>query len=386
MRKLSLIILGIAVLVVALPGQTSGPAQLPKNPMSGRIVFEEKGCIKCHAINGYGGDVGPDLGRDKFYGSFYDLASRMWNHAPAMIVQSGASESDWSMLMTTEVDRLIAFLFYLRYLGEPGNVAEGRQLLKTKNCLKCHTVEDEGAKGGLPLDELTAFASPLYMAQVIWNHGPEMQSEMKALGITRPKFEDQTITDISAYLRELSRTTASGRQLMSPGDPNVGAAIFSAKGCQTCHPSGDGAGGEVPLGEMDLHRSVTAIAGTMWNHGDIMQKAMEERKLSWPTFDASEMADLLAFMYFNDYQKPGGDATWGGALFAEKSCERCHDSAADVMEGSEFPLETPSDLIRTMWNHVPHMHKLVLSRNIPWPELTPDELRNLYTYLLSHSD
>ena len=214
MRKLSFIIIGIAMLAVALPGQTNESAQLPKNPMSGRIVFEEKGCINCHAINGYGGDIGPDLGRDKFYGSFYDLASRMWNHAPTMMVQSGVSESDWSMLTTSEVDRLIAFLFYLRYLGEPGKVAEGRQLLKTKNCLKCHTVGDEGAKGGFPLDELTAFASPLFMAQVIWNHGPEMQSEMEALGISRPKFEDQAITHISAYLREVSQSTAGGRQLI----------------------------------------------------------------------------------------------------------------------------------------------------------------------------
>ena len=30
--------------------------QLPTNPIVGRIVFEEKGCIKCHAIDGFGGD------------------------------------------------------------------------------------------------------------------------------------------------------------------------------------------------------------------------------------------------------------------------------------------------------------------------------------------
>lgn len=29
--------------------------------MSGRTVFESKGCINCHVINGKGGNAGPDL-------------------------------------------------------------------------------------------------------------------------------------------------------------------------------------------------------------------------------------------------------------------------------------------------------------------------------------
>ncbi len=43
--------------------------RLPTNPIEGRIVLEEKGCINCHAIDGFGGDIGPDLVREKYYGS-----------------------------------------------------------------------------------------------------------------------------------------------------------------------------------------------------------------------------------------------------------------------------------------------------------------------------
>lgn len=368
----------------------SGPVQsqkdLPTNPMAGRIVFEEKGCIDCHAIDGYGGNVGPDLGRDQFFGDFYDLASRLWNHAPAMIVEIGSQNAEWSMLTTNDVDELIAYLFYLRYLGEPGNISKGRQLIRNKGCLKCHTIDDEGEESGIPLDRLKAYASPLYVAQVIWNHGPDMQAQMRALGIEPPRFEDESITHISAYLREYSRGTPGRRQYMSPGNPAAGADVFKLKGCSVCHQAQNGDDVEVPLEEMDLHRSVTAIAGTMWNHSQLMLDAMQEKGLKWPSFQGSEMADLIAYMYFYDYKASVGKPDQGRLVFQSKGCNRCHDSVKDIMSKSSYPLATPSDLIRTMWNHVPHMRELVMTRNIDWPELSPAELRNLYAYFLEFNE
>lgn len=381
--------LGFALLLAASlviandKGPVASQQNIPANPMAGRIVFEEKGCINCHAIDGYGGDTGPDLGQDQFFGGFYDLASRLWNHAPAMIVKAGFREADWSMLTTKEVDELIAYLFYMRYLGEPGNISKGKQLIKSKGCLNCHTIDDEGETSGIPLDRLKAFASPLYVAQVIWNHGPEMQEQMKAMGIQSPTFEDESITHISAYLREFSRGTSGRRQYMSPGNPVAGANVFEAKGCSVCHQAQAGDDVVVPLEEMDLHRSVTAIAGTMWNHSQLMLEAMRNKGLKWPTFAGSEMADLIAYMYFYDYLAPLGSADRGSAVFASKGCDRCHDSVEDILGSSSYPLTTPSDLIRTMWNHVPHMRELVVARNIDWPELSPDELRDLYAYFLA---
>lgn len=377
----------VLLLVVGLVyGQDGGSVgsqkELPSNPMAGRIVFEEKGCIDCHAIDGYGGAVGPDLGQDQFFGGFYDLASRLWNHAPAMVVQVGSHDAEWSMLSTNEVDDLIAYLFYMRYLGEPGNISKGRQLIKNKGCLKCHTIDDEGEESGIPLDRLTAYASPLYVAQVIWNHGPEMQDQMKSMGMEPPRFEDESITHISAYLREFSRGAPGRRQYMSPGNPVAGAEVFKQKGCSVCHQGQAGEEVEVPLEEMDLHRSVTAIAGTMWNHSQLMLEAMQERDLTWPSFEDSEMADLIAYMYFYDYLAPIGAPGQGSEVFTSKGCDRCHDSVEDIMSSSAYPLATPSDLIRTMWNHVPHMRELVMTRNIDWPELSPAELRDLYVYFL----
>lgn len=363
--------------------KTWSQGDIPSNPMIGRIVFEEKGCIDCHAIDGFGGDLGPDLGRDKFFGSFFDLASRLWNHAPKMAIQSDYLEKDWPTLSSSELDQLISYLFYLRYLGEPGNVSKGRSLLETKACLNCHRIGDKGKPQGIALDQLKEYASPLYIAQVIWNHGPDMQKSMEELGIERPMFEDEDITHISAYLRALTRGQPTKSHYMSPGNPKSGSKLFMIKGCSSCHAiEDDQPSTGARLSEMNLHRSVTAIAGTMWNHGKVMSDVMEEEGIDWPTFKGSEMADLIAYLYFFDYQSSPGDTRKGKRVFKAKSCAKCHAVGETLAFTGSIYLATPTDLVKTMWNHVPYMHELVITKNIKWPELSPDELRDLYAYLL----
>src|SRR4051794_8200971 len=57
------------------------PAQ---DPAAGARLFNDKGCVQCHAINGRGASVGPDLARATHPRTFFDLAAGLWNHAPAM--------------------------------------------------------------------------------------------------------------------------------------------------------------------------------------------------------------------------------------------------------------------------------------------------------------
>ncbi len=379
-----LAIVSISLYAQGISGSSSADqGQLPFNPISGRIIFEEKGCLECHAIDGYGGRVGPDLGREKFFGSFYDLASRLWNHAPQMAIQSDFLEKEWPSLTTNELDQLVSYIFYLRYLGEPGNVSMGKRLIETKGCLNCHSIGDQGSSDGIALDQLKEYASPLYIAQVIWNHGPAMQEQMVTMGVEHPTFDDNDITHLSAYLRESSRGQPSGRQYMSPGNPQAGALLFTSVGCSYCHAIDAGKPSQgARLSEMNLHRSVTAIAGTMWNHGNIMGEAMEAEGIKWPTFEGSEMADLIAYLYFSDYQISPGDPELGQQVFKGKSCAACHGQR----ETHEFTWATfpgqPTDLITTMWNHVPYMRELTVTKNIPWPELTAEDFQNLHAYLI----
>src|SRR5262245_61987263 len=50
-----------------------------QDPLAGAKVFADKGCAKCHSINGVGGKTGPDLAKISRSRTFYDLAADMWN-------------------------------------------------------------------------------------------------------------------------------------------------------------------------------------------------------------------------------------------------------------------------------------------------------------------
>ena len=132
-------------LLFVIPASLSAQQiELPDNPLKGQIIFEEKGCIECHAIGGYGGTEGPDLSQELYFGSVLELASIIWNHTPQMNRKFRQMRSDRPQFTEGEMLDLFGFLYYLRYLGEPGSVAKGRKLLETKGCITCHAIAGEG--------------------------------------------------------------------------------------------------------------------------------------------------------------------------------------------------------------------------------------------------
>ena len=139
--------------------------ELPKNPLKGQIIFEEKGCIECHAIGGYGGTEGPDLSQQMYFGSVLELASIIWNHTPQMNRKFRQLRMDRPQFTESEMLDLFGFLYYLRYLGEPGSVAKGKKLLETKGCTTCHTLGGQGGTVGPDFEQIQHYASPLYIVQ-----------------------------------------------------------------------------------------------------------------------------------------------------------------------------------------------------------------------------
>lgn len=360
---------------------------IPENPLKGRFVFEQKGCSTCHSIKGEGGDIGPDLGQKKFYGSFLQLAGIMWNHAPEMLRLMRELDLPYPEFSRTEMVELIAYLYYLRYLGEPGNLYRGKILVQKKSCLICHSIGGKGGKLGPAFDKLAKYISPLYMAQALWNHGPEMEKQIKKMGLKRPKFEKGEIVDLSAYIREASKGTVQEQVYMSPGNPKRGGIVFKEKGCLDCHAvNGEGKDIGPDLGELEWDYSVTEIAGLMWNHGSEMAMFMEEQKISWPKFSGKEMADLIAYLYFLRFADKPGDSIEGKKVFAEKGCVNCHGADA---KGSEYAPDLSKskgilsaiNMAQIMWNHAPAMEERITEKFMRWPEFSGKEMRNLYAYL-----
>jgi len=362
---------------------------VPENPLKGRFVFEQKGCITCHAIKGEGGDIGPDLGQKKFYGSFLQLAGIMLNHAPQMLQRMRELDLNYPEFSQSEMMELIAYLYYLRYLGEPGNLYRGKMLVKEKNCLACHSIAGHGGGSAPAFDKLRKYVSPLYMAQALWNHCPTMIKAIQNMGLKRPTFEKGEIVDLSAYIREASKGSEVEKVYMSPGNPGQGKKLFSKKGCIDCHAvNGHGKNIGPDLTEFNWSVSVTEIAGIMWNHGSEMAALMQEQRIAYPKFTAKEMADLIAYLYFLKFTDKPGNVLQGKKAFASKGCSKCHgpnargsDIAPDLSHSKV--LVSPINMARIMWNHAPLMEEQSAAEVMQWPEFKGTEMRDIYAYLKS---
>ncbi|UCH75919.1 MAG: c-type cytochrome [Rhodospirillales bacterium] len=82
------------------------------SPDRGKDLFVDKGCIACHAINGVGGHDAPamDAHRDMGLVNPFDLAAKMWNHAPGMIAAQQAAFGEQIYFTGEELADIIAFL------------------------------------------------------------------------------------------------------------------------------------------------------------------------------------------------------------------------------------------------------------------------------------
>lgn len=371
------------IFYLIIPNLFAQEIKLPSNPLAGQIVFEEKKCIDCHAISGFGGNIGPDLSRKYYYGSFLELAAIIWNHIPQMDRKYRLLKVVRPNFTEEEMLNLIGFIYYLRYLGEPGSVSEGKKLLETKGCFNCHQIKGEGKKVGPDFKKIAEYTSPIYMVQAMWNHGPIMQERMKKMGMKYPTLSGKEIANITAYLRQVTGGNTAIR--MSPGNPVNGKILFKEKKCISCHsPKGEKGNVEVKLTGIDLKKSVAEIAGLMWNHSPLMLDYMKVKSISWPSFTKNEMADIIAYLYFLGFEDEPGDPLKGENIFNQKGCIRCHESggkgeAPDLTVTKKFG--SPIRMIQLMWNHAPKMEDLILSLNEEWPRLTKTEMQDIYAYL-----
>ena len=390
MRRLAPAAAAVLLIATGVGGALAQqPPSLPDNPLAGRLLFEQKSCVLCHGIAGDIDGVGPDLGRGAFSGSFLDLGAGLWNHVPGMSVSLEDARLAWPDLSAREISSLTAFLYFIDYLGRPGQATAGRRIYRSKGCTECHTLEGGRGRAAPDLASLTHFASPLYIAQAIWNHGPAMFRSMRQAGVATPELAEGDLADLSAYVRQAAPAGPQQRVLVAPGNPNQGRELFQVRGCPICHGR-DARGGAGPdLTEADLHRSAEAIAGSMWNHAEAMHDAMRARGFDWPQFTTPELADLIAFLYFLPFSDPPGDPGRGARVFTDRSCAECHSGGEGAHAGPDLAeagvIGSHADFVAAMWNHAPLMKESILGEGRPWPELTGGDLRDILAYLAAEA-
>jgi cytochrome c2 len=365
-----------------------GAIYLSTDPSAGADIFKQKGCANCHGI---GPDVVPLLpGNVPSSTSLPKLVTAMWNHAPRMWERMNAEKLEYPELNYEQMARLVAYLYMSGYIDRVGDAENGERLFSIKGCIRCHAVRGFGGKRGPDLSESQSMANPMIWTQVMWNHAADMQERLKQIGLRWPRFEEDELRDLYAYVSEVSRRPTNELQI-SPADPENGWKVFRSKGCIMCHSLSES--GQRHIGpalgpERKVPPTFFRFAESMLNHFPAMRRAVESQNQNLPAFEGTEMADVIAFVYSLRYLEPGGSPHVGESVFEWRGCSRCHGSQAEGTRSGP-PLRgrgqsfTAVRLASILWRHGAKMYEQSRKMGQDWPQLQTSDIGDLLAFLNS---
>jgi mono/diheme cytochrome c family protein len=376
------------LVIVALPvGVRAQPLfSATQDPGVGRQLFNVKGCARCHAVNGVGGTIGPDLGRVVRPRTFFDLSAALWNHAPRMAARMRQLGIVRPALTAAEAGDLAAYLFTLHYFDRPGRPSLGKRLFAAKGCVTCHRVGGAGGTAGPDLGDVKMYASPIAIAASMWNHGPKMTAAMAARNVPRPTFTGSELVDLIAYINAASPKPTRGQIHVLPGRARDGRRVFQEKRCVVCHQQDPAGDGPPDLAERAAQVGLVEFAAAMWNKAPLMTRAMESRLDAVPHLRPDEFADLVAYLYSVRYFKQAGDARRGVITAVNRGCLDCHalhgergKVASDLT--TVAGLDTPAGVLAGLWRHSVIDDPRPRRDQRPWPTFTGEEMADLVAYL-----
>ena len=347
----------------------------------GAEVFELQGCSQCHALNGVGQNTslraGPDLGRVADRGfTPAALAATMWNHAPAMWVESKLRSVARPAMDEQQAADLFAFFYSLRFFEQPGDAGRGKSLFASKKCAECHGIDEPLSSGSAikPVTEWNAATDPLELVETMWNHSTAMREEMARRKISLPQLTGQDLADLLVYTRRAGKARPAFRPVFQPTAADAGKVLFESKHCVSCH------GPLTHFLSIDLRdETLTDIAADMWNHGLDMS-------LRNTSFAPGEMRQIADYIWFSRAVEGVGEVGRGAQVFTAKKCTVCHDdpaSGAPALAGltANGKYFSGATMVSSLTRHGPAMLDKMREKHLTWPHFSAEEMSSLIAYL-----
>ncbi len=204
-RRTVAIFLLPVVASMAMPDIPRASAQAAGNAEAGGAVFVSKRCDRCHRSKGEHG-TGPALEELRRPQGAFELAGRLWNHAPAMFAALSQQGLEWPQISSSEMSDLMAYLQADPARDPSPDLFKGRVALVRKGCLKCHALRGEGARIGPDLaDHRADYESPVEWATKMWVHTPRMSAKAREVGVLYPRFVGDELDNLLGFLRSAAR-------------------------------------------------------------------------------------------------------------------------------------------------------------------------------------
>jgi mono/diheme cytochrome c family protein len=369
-------ILGLITVFLAVAAILDAAA-VSADSTRGAQVFEMQGCVQCHSVNGVGPGVGPDLSRIADRGfTPATLAATMWNHAPAMWVETKLRNVARPAMDEQQAADLFAFFYSLRFFEEPGDAARGKSLFTSRQCATCHGIDEPKNPNAKPVSQWMA-GDPLELVETMWNHSTAMHDELARNNIKLPQLKGQDLADLLVYTRRAAGK-GTGRQPATPvfraASADEGKALFESKRCSACHGTMTHF---LSTGLRD--ETLTDVAADMWNHG--LDMSLRDTK-----FAPGEIRGIANYIWFSRAIEGGGEAGRGAQVFAAKKCTVCHDdpaSGAPSLSGltGNGRYFSGATMVSALTRHGPAMLDKMREKHLAWPQFSAEDMSGLIAYL-----
>jgi cytochrome c2 len=197
--------IGVAALLLGIAAGVGAPSASAQetggDTARGAAVFVAKRCARCHRPSGETG-AGPALDELRRAQGAFELAGRLWNHAPAMFTSLTGEGLEWPEIDREEMGDVMAYLHAVPGRDPPPNPARGETILLRKGCLKCHSLRSEGGRAAPELASgASVYESAAAWASRMWRHTPRMAVMAKERGVLYPRFSGSEMEDLLAFLR-----------------------------------------------------------------------------------------------------------------------------------------------------------------------------------------
>ncbi len=337
----------------------------------GARILADRQCFECHdfARNAGRASTGPLAKLRRTHLKPAQLVGAIWSHLPEMWGGAGGKTPSTAGWSEGDASDVLAWFAAAGYFEPAGDSRKGALLFASQGCGKCHAPSAETgdvrpANGdALPVDRWTSLHDPIGLLHAAWRHAPSMKASLDRKTMNWPSLTVSELADILAYVYSLNPPKGPALTL-TLGDTEKGKAVYSMKGCASCHA-------RIPAErEAGLLHSFTELSAVFWNHAPMMTSLPA-------SLTREEIADVVAYLWASRYFEDSGNVVRGKAVFERKRCVTCHAEPKPVAKKSAMAM------LAAVWKHSPAVLQQTREKGPGWAKFEGGEMADLLAYLSS---